>query len=304
MTRNQPISLRVVSYPWTVTGWILVTAFVIELAIMLTMAWWTGFTTTAILVALIDAAILAAVMTPILWWALVRPIKRLAEQRGDLLGLLFQAQDRDRAALAGDLHDELGQSLTALLLGLRSMDQSPDLASARALAETARRQTADCIESVRGLARGLAPASLSAFGLRAALEQLAKDMSNESGVQVVTDMVEAADRFEPTMETTLYRIAQEAVTNVVRHADATTARLSLRRDDDSVTLTIQDDGSGIPPERASRVGGKGKGASLQTLGIRGMMERSEAAGGKFSLLTDEINGTRIVVTLPRIPVHE
>lgn len=277
--------------PWALAGVVVGVAFVCEMGIMLVVAWSDGFEAAEVWLALLDAAILSLLLVPVVWLLLVRPIRRLAEQRGQLLGRLYEAQDRERARLAREIHDELGQGLTAVLLGLRAVDASTDLEVARERAAEAGAVASGCIESVRRLAQGLAPQALEAFGLVPALERLAREFNAGPKLRVTLELDPGLPRLAPLTEIAVFRIVQESLTNVVRHADATRAAVSITADAGWVRVSVLDNGVGL----GGMAGRVGAGAT----GVQGMRERAESLGGRFTLSHSPGGGARVSVELPR-----
>lgn len=202
---------------------------------------------------------------------------RLAARTAELeqlTRLLLRAQEDERRRIARELHDEAGQALTAVKIGL-DLDGHVEAGAlvGRALAQ------------VRDLSNLLRPSALDDLGLTAALGALADDVSQRSRLTVDLD-VDRLTQMPPEIEVVIYRVIQEAFTNVVRHADATRVRASVAIVDGKVELTVEDDGRGLAP---------GVGPNL---GWLGMQERLSAAGGTLSIGTVEGNGVRLLASIP------
>jgi signal transduction histidine kinase len=207
----------------------------------------------------------------------------------DALRRVVTAQELERRRLARELHDETGQALTSILLGLRAVEdaRNPDeLGTAIAGVRDLVRST---LLDVRRLAVELRPSVLDDFGLVAALERLTETFSEQSGLLVhFEQLIRGGERLPPEVETALYRIVQESLTNVVKHAHASTVSIVLARGDDSVSLVVEDDGVGFDPETPSEGG----------IGLVGMQERVALLGGRLSIESRPGAGTTFQAEVP------
>jgi signal transduction histidine kinase len=206
----------------------------------------------------------------------------------DAVRRVVEAQELERARLARELHDETGQALTSILLGLKSLEDGADSDDVRAAVAELRELVVSTLQDVRRLAVELRPAALDDFGLMPAIERL-RDIVEEQGgptVDVHSDLVDA--RLPKETETALYRIAQEAFTNVLKHAAASRVTVTLDRNDDTVTLVVHDDGKGF--ELASVRDG--------SLGLVGMRERVALLGGRLTIESSEGAGTMLKAEVP------
>jgi signal transduction histidine kinase len=199
---------------------------------------------------------------------------------------ILATEERERRRIARELHDEAGSALTAILLGLAAIEGTTELAAAHS-ASTALRGTAkSAIESVGRLAFALRPAVLDEFGLVPALKGLGEGLSG--GPRLAFEIDLPADvRLPPELETSLFRITQEALTNVVKHAEATTARVALRCRKRTLALTVEDDGCGFAP--AETDGG---------FGLIGIRERVASVNGALAIESASGVGTRLVLEIP------
>jgi len=206
------------------------------------------------------------------------------------------AQEEDRRAIARDLHDSVGQSLTAIriqteLLGShlgRSEPGSRDAATA--LATQIAKSTDTTLEEVRRALARLRPAALDEIGLGQATERLCDDVSEQLGVEVVR-LLAVPEGLPTAVETAVYRIVQEALTNVARHArGATRLRVAIGSAGEHVRIEVEDDGPGLPSEEP----GQGR-------GMVGMRERAELLGGRLEVSAVQPHGTRIVAEIPVAP---
>ena len=204
----------------------------------------------------------------------------------DALRRAMDAQELERRRLARELHDETGQALTSLLLGLRAVEEADDEERRERLAHV-RELAVATLQDVRRLAVELRPKALDDFGLVPALERLVATYTEQTGIPVDLEAMLGATRLPPGTETALYRITQEALTNVVKHAHATRVSIVLTRKDASVTAVIEDDGRGFDPG-STREGG---------YGLLGMRERVELLGGRLNVEANG-GGTALVAEVP------
>ena len=207
----------------------------------------------------------------------------------DALERVLSAQEDERRRLARELHDETGQALTSILLGLRGLEDAKDPETLRAAVGEVRDLVRSTLQDVRRLAVELRPAALDDFGLVAAVERLTESFAEQTGIAVeFVPNVPADVRFPPEVETALYRIVQESLTNVVKHAQAGHVSIVLSQRAGFVSVVVEDDGVGFEPARA-REGG---------LGLVGMRERVGLLGGRITVESRPGAGTTFVVEVP------
>jgi signal transduction histidine kinase len=206
----------------------------------------------------------------------------------DAVRRVVEAQEAERARLARELHDETGQALTSMLLALKPLEQAVDAPEAKQAVDGLRELVVTTLQNVRRLAVELRPAALDDFGLSAALERLAATISEQSGTQVDLEARLGERRLAAEVETTLYRIVQEALTNVVKHAAATRASVTLTRKGASVLAVVEDDGRGFDVAAAGNGG----------LGLVGMRERLALLGGRLTIEASPGSGTTLVAVVP------
>jgi signal transduction histidine kinase len=206
----------------------------------------------------------------------------------DSLRRVLEGQELERQRLARELHDETGQALTSILLGLKAVEDAPDVDAMRAAAEDLRELVVGTLHDVRRLAVELRPKALDDFGLVAAVERLVQTFSEASGIHVQLEAQLGADRLPEAVETTLYRIVQEALTNVVKHAHARNVSILLVRRNGTATAVIEDDGGGFDPHEVSADG----------LGLVGMRERVGLLDGRLTVESSPHSGTTLVVEVP------
>jgi two-component system, NarL family, sensor histidine kinase DevS len=206
----------------------------------------------------------------------------------DALRRVVAGQEVERRRLARELHDETGQALTSILLGLRAVDEADDSRHVKKAVADLRELVVATLQDVRRLAVQLRPKALDDFGLVAALERLAQTFSETSGIHVDLEAQLGEGRLPTDVETTLYRIIQEAMTNIVKHAESTTVSILLVRRDNAVTAVIDDDGVGFDP---TAVGS-------DSFGLEGMRERVELHEGRMVVETSPGAGTTIRIDIP------
>jgi two-component system, NarL family, sensor histidine kinase DevS len=206
----------------------------------------------------------------------------------DTVRRVVEAQELERASLARELHDETGQALTSILLGLKSLDERAVDDDDHAAVAELRELVVSTLQNVRRLAVELRPAALDDFGLVPAIERLRDVVEEQSGVSVDVQANLADQRLPSESETALYRIVQEAFTNVLKHAAATRVSVRLHRGEETVTLTVHDDGKGFDPEKV-RDG---------SLGLVGMRERVALLGGRLAIESSEDAGTMLSAEVP------
>src|SRR5262245_44339109 len=166
----------------------------------------------------------------------------------DVLGRVVAAQEHERKRLARELHDETGQALTSILLGLKPLEQAVSGDEALAAIASVRDLVVSTLQDVRALAVELRPAALDDFGLVPAVERLVDTFRDQSGIRVDLETNLGDERLPTDAETTIYRIVQEALTNIVKHAQATHVSVLLTRRDGQIAAVVEDDGRGFDPE--------------------------------------------------------
>jgi PAS domain S-box-containing protein len=203
---------------------------------------------------------------------------------------LVEIQESERRYVARELHDEAGQALTSLMVGLRLLEreaQRPEAVVA-GVAEL-KRMVDGVLENLHRLAMDLRPASLDHLGLVAALRQYAEAVSDQHGLVVQFETVGFHDRLPSDVESSIYRMVQEALTNVIRHARATRVDVLLEQRDDKLIVIVEDNGVGFDPLAAMQNG---------RLGLFGVRERAEMLGGRLVLESAAGAGTTLLVEVP------
>jgi two-component system sensor histidine kinase UhpB len=213
-------------------------------------------------------------------------LDRLESARQEATRTALIAQETERLRIARELHDEIGQTLTAITIQAeRAADCDP------ASASQALRQVADSVreslDEVRRVARELRPEALDDLGLVNALIALSRRVGSQNGPRVERELQGILPPLSPEVELVLYRIAQEGLTNAVRHSEAGSVTLSLEADDVAVALRVADDGKGMPTQLPAG-----------TAGIAGMRERALLVGGRLTIESRPGQGTEVRLTIP------
>ncbi len=211
--------------------------------------------------------------------------KRVAS---DALRRVVAAQELERRRLARELHDETGQALTSILLGLKAAEDAGEKAEMQAAIASLRGLVVETLHDVRRLAVELRPRALDDFGLVAALERLTETFAEQTGIDVGFEHSLGAERLPGDVETALYRIVQEALTNIVKHAGARRVSVVLSRRAGGVTTVIEDDGRGF----------EALGSDDGGVGLEGMRERLGLLDGRLAIESTQGAGTTIVAEVP------
>ncbi len=216
--------------------------------------------------------------------------------------MLMTSQEDERRNLSRNLHDDLGQLLTAICMDLQQFQRTADGNKQTQAVERALEAARGSLERVREISHLLRPRVLDELGLKVALASALSDFETRSGLEVSSDLDFVRNHVPEPVSVHVYRIVQEALTNVSRHAGATRLDLQLRCESDTIALVIQDDGAGFEP---------GALPSDRQFGLIGMRERVDQLGGDFELTSRVGEGTRISVSIPlsragtsRTPVSE
>ena len=210
----------------------------------------------------------------------------------DLVNRVIAAQEDERKRIARELHDDTSQVLFAQLLRVSAMKASENQ-EVREVAESLETMFAESMEAVRRLGHELRPPSLDDLGLPEATEALAQRMAERSDVDIEFEYFGSRRRLESEVELVLYRVAQEALTNMWKHAHATKARVILSSKADGVELIVDDNGRGFDPAGENPSDGRGLG-----LGVFGMQERVDLVGGILEVDGNRNPGTRVRAWIP------
>jgi two-component system sensor histidine kinase UhpB len=213
-------------------------------------------------------------------------LERLESERRESGRRALAAQEAERKRIAAELHDEVGQIMTGVLLLLGKVASEVPTDRRELLAE-AQEATRRSVDEVRRIAQELRPELLEHLGLASALKSLATSLTERAGLEFEKDFARKLPPLEPDVELAVYRVAQESLTNVARHAQASRVWLSLQPGRDSVVLRVVDDGCGLNGQAA---GGGG--------GLRGMRERAMLVGAALAIERAETGGVEIRLEVP------
>jgi len=217
-------------------------------------------------------------------------LDRLESERRSSFQRSADAQENERRLVARELHDEVGQSLTALKLLLAQAARTPARERTDSLDE-AMKITEQTIEDVREIARRLRPEALDELGLRSALATLAQRNARHGDLRIVWPLDRELPALGGDQELAVYRVAQESLTNILRHAEASNVSIRLTGDETAVELIVSDDGRGL---RGAAVGN----------GIKGMKERALGVGGRLDVRDRPGGGTEVRLLVPVQPAEE
>jgi PAS domain S-box-containing protein len=207
-----------------------------------------------------------------------------------LLKEVLTAQEVERRRIARELHDETAQTLTSLLVGLRAVEEAQDLPSALGGTSALRGLVSVALEGVKRMSRGLRPSVLDDLGLQEALERLGQEVSRSNGFVVDVDATgPRLPRLPEAVETALYRMVQEALTNASKHASPKAVSVLIHRNPSEVRLVIEDDGKGFDASEPLSEG---------QVGLVGIRERTHLVGGSVTVESSPGRGTTICVSVP------
>jgi signal transduction histidine kinase len=206
---------------------------------------------------------------------------------GKALGQVVKTQELERRRLARELHDQTGQELISVLLGLKAVEDALDPETRARALKSVREQVVDTLHDVRRLAVELRPKALDDFGLAPALERLAHTFAGQTSLKLELESQLGTERLPDEIETALYRIVQEALTNIAKHAHARNVSIVLRQGEGAVTAVIEDDGRGFDLA-----------ATRNGTGLDGMRERLALIGGRLKIETRLGGGATLVAAVP------
>ena len=226
---------------------------------------------------------------------LFNALKEKEQARTELLRKIIATQEDERRRIARELHDETSQALTALNVGLKTAvmapAENPDDVKKRLV--PLKNQAAGMLEEIQRMIRDLRPSLLDDLGLISAIDWYAEVRLKNQGIQVEWEVVGTEHRLAPEMETTLFRVAQEAISNIARHAQAENVSILLGFESNKVTLEIEDDGKGFDVAQTWS-----STHTIEAYGLLGMRERVNLLGGKLLIESQQGQGTRVQATMP------
>lgn len=283
------IEVIVPSRPIRVSFAILLVVFVAEFSIMFGLPYVLADSRTSWVEAIVDSSVLTMILIPFTWFVIIRPLQEVANIRASLLEKFAALQDEERRRIAFDLHDEVGQSLTSVMMGLRALGDQPDPSSYRQRIDDLREVVNSAVHEVRRIANGLRPAALDHLGLQGALERMVEDAEQIHDIDIeLTIEIRDFGKLSNPLQTTIYRIVQEGLTNVARHSGAKLVFIRVAQRRSEVVVEIEDDGRGF--DQGSQ--------SNQGLGVSGMIQRTALLAGEFNILERAQGGTIIRARIP------
>jgi signal transduction histidine kinase len=291
VTSNQQ---RKLVKPWVVWLYVLLVISLTEFAIMGLLPWIFPNQDSPVWESTIDAVCLTIIVAPILWWSIVLPLQRTVRLREWFLERVFSSIEDERRRIAYEIHDGLGQSLTLLISGLRSLPDQCDTTDLQRRRQDLQTFAERALNDAKQLALGLRPSLLDDFGLVAALNRLVADTRKHHPIEIIfSEQNLPEERLPDVMETALFRITQEALSNIIKHSGAHSVTISLSRETSDVKLVITDNGHGIDGRKLSERQAQGG-----HLGLSGMQERAMQLQGSLEIHSSLGQGCQIVVTVP------
>ena len=235
--------------------------------------------------------------------AMTRSLARAARERGEREALredyirgVISAQEEERKRIARELHDSTSQSLTSLLVGLRNLEEANDLHTVRTRIEDIRKVVNNTLDEVHTLAWQLRPSVLDDLGLSAALGRYIDDYQLRYHIQVDFATRGLDERLPIALETSLYRMVQEGLTNIARHAQATHASVLLEQRQKGIRVIIEDNGIGFEPDTNAY--------SQKSLGLQGIRERTQLFGGTLTIESQPGQGASLFIEIPLAVIAE
>lgn len=280
--------------PALVWAALLATVFASEATVMLILPWAMPKDFPWLAQSAIDAFLLTLIVAPMLWWTVVRPLEQVIRIQTRFTANLVARSEALRRRLAHELHDGMGQSMSLLVSGLRSLQTASPAKDAPIRLGQLQQIAQDALEEIRRMSLGLRPSLLDNLGLAPAIEQVATQTEELHPVELTTNVQAISGaRFPEAVETAMFRIVQEALHNIVKHSAATRASLEVRLERGGVVLEISDNGRGLPPAVRGDLA-----VGPDRLGLLGMHERAALLDGDVSVNSTPGRGTRIVVYIP------
>jgi signal transduction histidine kinase len=221
--------------------------------------------------------------------------KQKEQLRGQLLSSVITAQEEERKRISRELHDEYGQTLTGVIMSMESLEDviSPGESRLKEKLGNAKSLVIRALEDIRRLTLDLRPSALDDLGLITAIRAYAQRHLESAGIEAKFESKGLSQRLAPAVETALFRIIQEAINNIVKHAEARNVRIQLSANGGKITVIVEDDGRGFDVDAVlkSRVG-------TQSLGLLGIQERTVLLGGTFTIKSEVGQGTQLKVEVP------
>jgi signal transduction histidine kinase len=220
---------------------------------------------------------------------LYETLQHKEEQLRVLLGKVLGAQEDERKRVSLELHDGIGQALSAVSMGLERLDRPDQRSNQQEHVEVLKELTMNALSDLRRIVIALRPAALDYLGLVPAIRRYIELQLGNTGVGFQIHEEGPNTRLEPSLETIVYRVVQEAINNVARHSGATRVRIHLRSSEDTLAVTVEDNGQGFDPTLATAKHG---------VGLQGMEERVSMAGGELTVHSQPGRGTTVHMEIP------
>ena len=229
-------------------------------------------------------------------------VQRYEQQMRALSGRVISAQEEERQRIARELHDDTGQVLTLLLIRLKLLESQTTTQELQAQISELRGLVSGAIDRVRQLALALRPPSIDQLGLAPALRSLVSTYTANTHIAVKLEIGPTATPLSPEQTIAVYRVAQEALTNIAKHAHARNVVMSVAESGGELVLTVRDDGAGFDPTKlALRRQAKTSGPGV---GLFGMEERARLAGGSLRIASAPGRGTSVTLRVPLTPIGQ
>jgi signal transduction histidine kinase len=243
---------------------------------------------------LLDSGLLTLFLAPVVWWMFVVPLQRLLELRTVLLRQIIASQEEERARIARDLHDSVGQFLTGVLVGLRAIEETAKVQTVRELAAKLREQGSLAHEELRRMVRGLKPYQLGELGLVASVQRDLEAIQQQTDVEIAfTKPSPEGRRWNTAVETAAYRVFQEASTNAIRHGKPGNLQVAIADVAGGMELVVGDDGAGFDVGSVWNTAGGGR-----PFGLLSMRERVALLGGGLDIRSSRGAGTIVRAFFP------
>jgi signal transduction histidine kinase len=225
---------------------------------------------------------------------LYEDLKEKEGLRGELLGYVINAQEEERKRIAREIHDEYGQTLAGLMMNIESCElmMPAELSELKKKMASSKTAVSSALEEMRRLALDLRPAALDDLGLASAIRALARGRLEEAGINVTFEIEDLGHKLDPVRQTALFRVVQESINNIVKHAGAHNVSIKIKLEGDKILARIEDDGRGFDLAAIrSRIG-------VRSLGLLGIEERTALLGGRFQLESQPGRGTSLRIEIP------
>ncbi len=281
--------------PYRLFALVLGIVFSLELVVMLVLPILENWVSSRFAFAAFDSFLLSIALVPFFWKLIVVPLRQVADLRLNLIDWSLARQESQEKQIAANLHDGIGQMITGLTIGLRAIETMSHDAAVVSKATELRNLGKQIHEQLRQIARELRPPVLDDVGLNDAIRNLVDRIQADHGIKTVFESFDLEEvRLPPEIETAVYRITQEAITNALRHGKPTFIEVKLRLDLQWLAITIHDDGQGFDVAAAFERKGK-----KQPFGLHSMLERAKIIGGSLEIRSVVGKGTTVQVLVPR-----